>query len=93
MPHENTFGGMLGYHRHLVQHTPDHGRTKKLKVPQGWIFVQSMTNSDEAELIAASHDETLLPKFIKNLFMTNMLGRPEFLKHWKAYVATGIIES
>jgi hypothetical protein len=28
MPHANTYGGMLAYHRHLVQHSPDHGRTK-----------------------------------------------------------------
>lgn len=89
MPHDNTFGGMLGYHRHLVQHSPDHGRTKKLK----GVLVQSMTNSDESELIAVLHNEKLLPEFIKKLFHKNMMGRSEFIKHWKAYVATCLVET
>lgn len=84
VPHESTYGGLLGYHRHLVQHTPDHGRTKRLK----GVYVQSMTNSDEAELIAALHNEELLPEFIKNILNNQMMPCPELLKHWEVYVDT-----
>jgi hypothetical protein len=39
--------------------------------------VQSMTNSDESELISVLHNEEFLPEFTKNILKNNMMSHPE----------------